>query len=145
MAAGETPYPPDDSERESDRLWLLLEVSNAMVSKLSLKELLVTVSSFLKRFIDHDFASVVLYNEESQKLHVHASISPALGGVLGEGTILPMDGTPPGLAIRTRQTVRRDLIDLNEFHAPVMAHGFAADFAAVALSHLFATTAYSEL
>ena len=112
MAAGEIPYPTDDSERESDRLRLLLEVSNAVVSKLSLKDLLVTVSSFLKRFIDHDFASVVLYDEESEKIHVHALDKPAPGGVLGEGTILPMDGTPPGLAIRTRQSVRRDVIDV---------------------------------
>jgi formate hydrogenlyase transcriptional activator len=126
MAAGQTPYPPGDSKRESDRLRLLLEVSNAVVSQLSLKDLLVTVSSFLKKFIDHDFTSVVLYDEESQKIQVHALDKPAPGGVLGEGTILPMDGTPPGLAIRTRQTVRRDVIDLNEFHAPIMKHGVAA-------------------
>lgn len=128
MTAGQTPeLSSANSDRESDRLrhqlertQLQIEVSNAVVSKLSLRDLLITVSNLLERFIDHDFASVVLYHEEKQELRVHALDRPAPGGVLAEGAVLPMEGTPPGLAITTRQTVRRDLIDLQEFHSPIM-------------------------
>ncbi|HKR12161.1 MAG TPA: sigma 54-interacting transcriptional regulator [Pyrinomonadaceae bacterium] len=134
MAAGHTPEPsPLTDARESDRLRLQLErtqlqieVSNLVVSKLSLRDLLVTISSLLKRFIDHDVASVVLYDEAKRELRVHALDQPAPGGVLGEGAILPMDGTPPGLAITTRKTVRRDHVDMTEFHAPIMQHAYAA-------------------
>jgi hypothetical protein len=118
--------PPED-QRESDRLRLQLErthlqieVSNVVVSKLSLKDLLVAVSDLLKRFINHDFASVVLYNEERQELRVHALDKPPPGGLLGEGAILPLEGSPPGLAIRTRTTIRRAHLDLNDFHAPMV-------------------------
>ena len=129
---GQTPEPSPD-HRESDRLRrqlertrLQIEVSNAVVSKLSLKDLLIAVSDLLKRFINHDFASVVLYNEERQELRVHALDKAPPAGLLGEGTILPMEGTPPGLAIKTRKSVRRDHIDLKEFHSPMMQQGYAA-------------------
>lgn len=134
MAAGQTPEPsPLTDARESERLRLQLErtqlqieVSNLVVSKLSLKDLLVTISNLLKRFIDHDVASVVLYDEAKRELRVHALDLPAPGGVLGEGAVLPMDGTPPGLAIKTRKTVRRDHVDMTEFHAPIMQHAYDA-------------------
>jgi formate hydrogenlyase transcriptional activator len=134
MVAGQTPEPsPHHDERESGRLRLQLErtqlqieVSNVIVSKLSLKELLVTISNLLKQFINHDFASVVLYDEKKQELRVHALDQAPPGGVLDEGVMLPMEGTPPGIAITTRKTVRRDHIDLNEFHALIMRQAYAA-------------------
>jgi len=134
MTAGLTPEPSSaNDERESDRLRrqlertrLQIEVSNVVVSQLNLKDLLIAVSQLLKRFIDHDFASVVLYNEESRQLRVHALDRPAPGGVLSEGASLPMEGTPPGLAITTRKTVLRDLVDLKEFHAPIMKQALEA-------------------
>lgn len=132
MTAARTPETPArDGELERlrlklERTRLQIEVSNVVVSKLTLKDLLVAVSDLLKKFIDHDLASVVLYNSESQELRVHALDGPAPGGVLGEGVTLPMEGTPPGLAITTQKTVRRDRIDLEEFHAPIMKDAFAA-------------------
>lgn len=122
---------PSDDERERlrlklERTQLQIEVSNAVVSQLSLKDLLISISNLLKRFIDHDFASVVLFDEQAQELHVHALDQPSPGNRLSEGTILPLDGTPPGLAITTRKPVLRDSIDLQEFHAPVVKQAYAA-------------------
>jgi formate hydrogenlyase transcriptional activator len=103
---------------EAERARLLLEVTRAVVSNLSLRDLLLAVSACLKQFFRHDFASIVLYDEENSRLLVHALDAPTPGGVLGEGSLLPMEGTPPGLAIRTRRTVLRRHVDLNEFHSP---------------------------
>jgi transcriptional regulator with GAF, ATPase, and Fis domain len=50
--------------RERDRLRLLLDVSSAVVSNLSLRDLLKSVSACLRQFFNHDFASVVLYDED---------------------------------------------------------------------------------
>lgn len=134
MTAGPIPEPSSDTDlRESERLrrqlertQLQIEVSHAVVSQLSLGDLLRTISGLLRRFIDYELASVVLYNEAARELRVHALDKPAPGGVLGEGDAMPMDGTPPGLAITTRKTVRRDRVDVKEFYAPVMQHAYAA-------------------
>src|SRR5215510_2874624 len=60
------------AERERDRRRLLLEVSNAVVSNLTLRELLFAVSGWLRRFFEHDFASVVLLEPDTGLLRVHA-------------------------------------------------------------------------
>ncbi|HJQ34611.1 MAG TPA: sigma 54-interacting transcriptional regulator [Pyrinomonadaceae bacterium] len=111
---------------ERDRRQLLLEVSNAVVSQLSLRDLLRAVSDCLRRFSNHDVASLVLYEEEAERLRVLALDPPPPGDVLVEGTILPLEGTPPGLAIRTRQTVMRERVDFEEFDAPQIRMAYEA-------------------
>jgi formate hydrogenlyase transcriptional activator len=115
-----------NAQRERDRRQLLLEVSNAVVSNLTLKELLLAVSGWLRKFFAHDWASMVIRDEESGQLRVHALNAPAPGGVLGEGSILPLEGTPPGLAMATRQTVMRDRIDFKEFYSPTIREAYNA-------------------
>ena len=114
------------AEGERDRRQLLLEVSNAVVSNLSLRELLVAVSGWLRKFFDHDFASMIISDEDTGLLRVHALNAPAPGGVADEGSVLPVEGTPPGIAMATRQTVMRDRIDLNEFYSPIMREAYNA-------------------
>ena len=111
---------------ERDRLRLLLDVNNAVVSSLSLQDLLLTVSGWLRQFLKYDLASMVVIDDESGQLRVHALDAPAPGGVLAEGALLPLDGTPPGLAIATRKTVRRDCLDLEEFYSPIMREAYKA-------------------
>jgi len=110
---------------ERDRRQLLLEVNNAVVSNLSLHDLLVSVSGWLRKFIKHDFASVVLVDKESGQLRIHALDKPIPGGFAREGGILPIDGTPAGLAIKTGATVRRDNLDFEEFYHPMVRLGYA--------------------
>ena len=115
-----------DLSNERDRLRLLLDVNNAVVSNLSLRELLVAVSEFLRKFFPYDLASMVIKDEETGQLRVHALDAPAPGGVLSEGALLPLEGTPPGVAIATRKTVRRDRIDFTEFYSPVIRAAYDA-------------------
>ena len=109
---------------ERDRLRLLLDINNAVVSNLSLKEVLLAVSNCLREFFAHDWASMVIKDEESGQLRVHALNAPAPGGVLEEGSVLPLEGTPPGIAMATRQTVLRDRIDFNEFYSPIIREAY---------------------
>ncbi len=132
MTAAQTPeLSPNDGDldrlREKlERTQLQVEVSSVVVSKLSLKDLLIAVSDLLKKFIDHDVASVVLYDDERNESRVHALDKPAPLGVIEEGHIMPLDGTPPGLAITSRKTVRRAVLDLDEFPSPVMKETYKA-------------------
>jgi formate hydrogenlyase transcriptional activator len=112
--------------QERDRLRLLLDVNNAVCSTLSLQELLLKVSGWLRQFLTYDLASMVVVDEESGQLRIHALDGSPPGGILGQGALLPLEGTPPGLAIATRKTVRRDRIDLEEFYSPIMRAGYEA-------------------
>jgi formate hydrogenlyase transcriptional activator len=110
--------------RERERTQLLLDVSNAVVSHLGLKDLLMAVSACLSRFSHHDTASLTLYDEASGQLRVHALDGPPEGVAAIEGTLMPLDGTPPGLAVTTRQTVLREWVDLDEFYSPATRHAY---------------------
>jgi formate hydrogenlyase transcriptional activator len=57
---------------ERDNLRLLLDVTNAIVSKLDLADLLNAVSSSLERAIPHEFTALSLYEKDSGDLVVHA-------------------------------------------------------------------------
>ena len=111
---------------EAERAQILLEVTSAVVSNLSLRDLLRAVSGCLGQFFDHDFASVMLCVEAPGLLRVYALERRAVGGLLGEGVLLPMEGTPAGLAIRTRAIVLRRRLDLDEFTSPMMRDAYAA-------------------
>jgi GAF domain-containing protein len=99
-------------------------VSNSVVSNRSLKDLLLTVSACLRRFSNHDSASLTLYDEAAGELRVHALDAIPTDAAALEGTLLPLDGTPPGLAVRTRQTVLRARVDLDELHSPATRHAY---------------------
>ena len=48
--------------RERDRLRLLLEVNNAVSSKLDLQELLLAVGTSLRKLIPHDLTGLAIYD-----------------------------------------------------------------------------------
>lgn len=132
MTAAQTPEPTPDAgdvdrlRQKLERTQLQIEVSSVVVSKLSLKDILIAVSDLLKKFIEHDVASVVLYNEELKEARVHALDKPPPDGILLEGAIMPLEGTPVGLAIKTRKTVRRTHLDFDEFSSPIMREAYKA-------------------
>jgi hypothetical protein len=74
--------------QERDRLRLLLDVNNAVCSTLSLQDLLLKVSGWLRQFFTYALASMVIRDEKSGQLRVHALDAPAPGGVLAEGSLL---------------------------------------------------------
>ena len=57
--------------RERDRLQLLLEVNNAVVSHLDMDAVFASVSSSLQRVVQHDGCSLLLYEEESGYYRCH--------------------------------------------------------------------------
>lgn len=89
--------------RERDRLQLLLEINNAVVSALDLRALMDVISPCLRRIVGHDFGALLIYDPEHDQLRAHALDFPE--GPMTEGVLFSMDGTPSGLAFRSRQTV----------------------------------------
>jgi formate hydrogenlyase transcriptional activator len=108
----------NDLARDRDRVQLMLDTTNALVSTLDLEEVLHRISACIKGLVAHDFMSLSLWDEASGKLRVH-TVDGAPGREFPEkGYLMPLEGTPAGLAFRTRSTVRRNTVDLEEFTAP---------------------------
>jgi formate hydrogenlyase transcriptional activator len=106
--------------RERDRLSLVLEINNAVVSHLELRGLLKAISACLGRVIPHDFASFCLYDPEIHQLRAHALDFPGNQDFVESGDPIPLEGTPEGLAFTTQQTVHVRRLSLTEFPAEIM-------------------------
>jgi formate hydrogenlyase transcriptional activator len=89
--------------RERDRLRLLLEVNNALVSTLDLRQLLTAISACLRRVMNHDYASLGLYEPAARQVRLQALDFPQGKGLLQEEMVFPIEGTPSGEVIVTRQ------------------------------------------
>ena len=100
---------------ERDRLRLLLEVNNTIVSVLDLHQLLNAVSASLRHLVPHEYASLSLYDRETHRLQIHALDFPVSKGLLQEGLSIGADESPTGRALRTRQPVFINRDDIKEF------------------------------
>jgi formate hydrogenlyase transcriptional activator len=92
-------------KEEHDRLRLLLDVNNTVVSALDLRELLKAVSASLRGLVPHEYASISLYDPETERLQIQALDFPVSKGLLGEGLWVPIQGGAHGRALATRQPV----------------------------------------
>jgi formate hydrogenlyase transcriptional activator len=106
-------------KQERDRLSLVLEVNNAVVSMLDLHELLNAVSASLRRLVPHEYASLSLYDPETQRLQIHALDFPISKGLLQEGLSVPVEGSPTGRALTSRQPVFITRRDIDQFGSDI--------------------------
>jgi formate hydrogenlyase transcriptional activator len=124
---------------QRDRSRLLLEVNNAVVSILDLKQLLQTVSVRLRETLRHDFAILALYKEETKSLRVHALDSTRDWAYLEENEVVPIAGTAGEQAIANRETIIINLKDRkgfkSELTARIAALGIKSSCIAPLISH----------
>ena len=104
---------------ERDRLRLLLEVNNAVVSRLDLRDVFVATTASLRRVVPHVLASLYLYDSDNEVVSRHALDSPSGKGLLQEGFVGPIDSTPAGPAIRTGKPALFDEDDLKRLNSEV--------------------------
>jgi formate hydrogenlyase transcriptional activator len=90
---------------QHDRLKLLLDVNNSVVSALDLRELLKVVSASLRPLVPHEYASISLYDPETERLQIHALDFPVSKGLLGQGLWIPIQGAVHGRALTSGQPV----------------------------------------
>jgi formate hydrogenlyase transcriptional activator len=110
--------------RERDRQRLLLEVNNAVVSHLALDELFPAVSVSLRRVIQHDGSSLVLYDQETGRYRVHVLHFAKNESFIEEGQVESDCTTPAGIAITTRKPAVFSEEDLQHLcsESPVAQH-----------------------
>jgi formate hydrogenlyase transcriptional activator len=114
--------------RERDRLELLLNVNNAIVSQLDLREIFLAVSGCLRDVLHHDFAALGLLDNDQQHLCLFAldvpEDMPRDSAFLQEGIVVPIAGNVPEKVIATRAVLVREHIDLTEFPSAVTRHAY---------------------
>jgi len=87
---------------EKDRLKLLLDLNNSMVSKLELRDLLRVISASVRRVMLCDSVGVNLPDPETGELKLYALDFPGAKGFLREGMSHPPD-SPPARVFSTGQ------------------------------------------
>ena len=114
---------------ERDRLQLLLEDNNALVSNLDRRTLFGEIASCLRRVVPHDYTSVAVYDAERGGFDMRA-LEFAGKGLIKENMFVPVEGSPAGLAFTAREPRRFERTDLamlrSEIAGLLLAEGIQA-------------------
>jgi formate hydrogenlyase transcriptional activator len=109
------------STKAQDRLKLILELTNQVVSNLEFEELLQAISSIVRRVMSCDAAAIMLPDAESKNLRVHALDFPDSKGFFLEGIEIPVEGTMPGETFKTGKPFVLNRLDPAEVPAEMYA------------------------
>jgi formate hydrogenlyase transcriptional activator len=116
----------ETSRTAQEQLKLLLDLTNSVVSTLDLRELLRSVSGNLRRVMGCDLAGVGLPDSENNMhLRLYALDFPDSKGFVREEVLIPIEGTPPGMAFKTGEPfvgMIRDLCNMIP-DSPPLAEG----------------------
>ena len=106
--------------RERDRLQVLLEVNNVLVTTRELPEVFRGIVSTLKRVIHHDYTSLALVDPVSGLLKIHALDFPGHQGLFKQEITISRDASPAGHAISTGQPLLARGAELDRYTSEVM-------------------------
>jgi len=99
-------------QSNNERLKLLLDLTNHIVSNLDLRDLLRAISASVRRVMKCDAVVVMLPTLEGSQLRVYAQDFPESKGFAKEENLIPIEGTAPGVAFRTGKPLMGALQDL---------------------------------
>lgn len=99
------------SRRAQERLKLILDLTNQVVSNLEFHDLLVAASASVRRVMGCDAAAVMLADADGTFLRVHALDYPDSRGVFTEGATIPVNGTMPGDAFKIGKPIVVNRLD----------------------------------
>jgi formate hydrogenlyase transcriptional activator len=88
-------------QRESDRLKLLLDMTNTMVSNLEPRDLLRAISVSIRKDMHCDVVGIWLPDRERRHLRQLVMDFPESKGIVKEGILRPMEGTEIGAVFNT--------------------------------------------
>jgi len=107
------------STQAQERLKLILELTNQVVSNLEFDDLLHAISSIVRRVMHCDAAAIMLPDAEGKNLRVHTLDFPDGWGLFKEGGEIPIEGSMPGRTLQTGEPFVLNRLD-PETTAPEM-------------------------
>ncbi|MBV9181146.1 MAG: sigma 54-interacting transcriptional regulator [Acidobacteria bacterium] len=99
------------SRRARERLKLILDLTNQVVSNLAFPELLRAISSSVRQTMRADAAAIMLPEGEGKTLRVHALDFPESKGFFTEQVSIPVEGSLPGQTFLTGKPMVVNRID----------------------------------
>src|SRR5580693_8499733 len=106
--------------RERDRLRVLLEVNNVLVTSLELNELFRGIVSTLQRVIHHDYTSLALLDPQSGLLKIYALDFPGRQGLIKAELTIPRESSPAGRAIIENRTLISRGAEMDQYSSEVV-------------------------
>jgi len=106
--------------RQRDRVQVVLDVTNAMVANLDLRELFQAVSELLRRLIRHEYASLVLVDPAKGQLRLEALDFPGSNSQIHEVQMALLEDSPAADALRTRQPLLLNCMDVERFPSEIV-------------------------
>ena len=104
---------------ERDRMRVLFEITNALVSKLPMEELLPAISEQLSRVVAHDLAFLGLLDKTTGEIHLCGLHLPGRLNFEVEETSGRPEGLPAGEALATGKPVVTTGVDFDRFPSPL--------------------------
>jgi len=95
----------EELQSKNDRLRLLLDVTNQVVSNLELRDLLRAISQDVRRVMQCDYAGLSLADAENKQLRLYALDFPEGKGFFHEELVYLIEGSPSGTAFRTMKSL----------------------------------------
>jgi formate hydrogenlyase transcriptional activator len=118
---------------------LLLDVNNAVISKLDLHELFAAITACLHRVMQFAYISLALYDRESKQLRIHALDFPQGRGLMHENILVPLETAPAGVAFTSQKPFLVRSIDTERFPSEVarllLAEGIRSICSVPMISH----------
>src|SRR6266403_773207 len=106
--------------RERDRLQVLLEVNNVLITTRELPELFRGIVATLERVIHHDYTSLALLDPATGLLRIHALDFPGNQSIFKPETTVPRDNSPAGRAIATGRPLVARGSELDQYHSEII-------------------------
>jgi formate hydrogenlyase transcriptional activator len=106
--------------RERDRLRVLLEINNVLITSRELSELFRGIVTTIERVIHHDYTSLALLDSQTGLLKIHALDFPGKQNMFKPETLVPRETSPAGRAIAASQPFIARGSDLDRFDTEII-------------------------
>jgi len=106
--------------RQRDRLQVLLEINNLLITSRELPELFRGIVNTLERVIHHDYTSLALLDSQTGLLRIHSLDFPGKQNIFKPETVVPRDTSPAGRAIAASQPLIARGSELDRFDTEII-------------------------
>jgi formate hydrogenlyase transcriptional activator len=112
--------------RERDRLQVLLEITNALVSELDIRELFPSITACLRRVMPSEYSSLALLEQGGGTIRNYALVFEGNPAIIPQGATAKLDESPAGRVVETRRPAVLNGRELAQFTSPLAQRLVAA-------------------
>src|ERR1700735_2417431 len=117
LNSAESPHESPEPARESDRLKLLLDITNTLVSNLEPRDLIRAISTSIRQVMHCDVVGVWLPDADQRQLRQRVMDFPESKGFAREDLVQPVEGSLVGQAFKTGKAAIRTPADFTNDQA----------------------------